>query len=112
MSTTCTRSGPIASAAIVAVSGPGQVGQFPPPDGDHRAVPRVDGRVGGARGRAGLGQVQVGDDQRLLELRAPGEQLAGGVHDDRVAVEHQLVLAAHHVHVGQGGTCLPGPALA
>ena len=41
-----------------------------------------------------------------------GQQRARRVHDDRVAVEDQLVLAADLVGVGQRGARLPGPALA
>ena len=41
-----------------------------------------------------------------------GQQVAIRRHDDRVAVEDQLVLAADHVDVGQHGACLARPALA
>ena len=63
---------------------------------------RVD-RVGGvAARRRAAGRSRSSDEQLLGELRGPGEQLAVGGHDDRVAVEDQLVLAADHVDVGQG----------
>ena len=70
--------------------------------------------LGSGPGRAparGRGQVQVVDQQLLGELAGPGEQLAAGGHDHRVAVEDQLVLAADQVHVGDRGARLGRPAL-
>ena len=56
-------------------------------------------------------QVQVDDHQVFVELRSAGQQ--GAVRGDhhRVAVEHQLVLAADHVDVRHGRARLDGPAL-
>ena len=83
-------------------------GSAHPPDRDHRPVARVHRLVRGRLARRGR-QVQVGHDQRLLELRAAGDQRAVGGDQDRVPVEDQLVLPADHVGVGQRGPRLPGP---
>ena len=56
-------------------------------------------------------QRQVDDQQILVELRRPGQQFTVGGHDDRVAVEDQLVLAADHVDVGERGAGLGRAAL-
>ena len=53
-----------------------------------------------------LGQVEVDDQQVLDELRATGQHRAVRRDDQRVAVEHQLVLAAHQVEVGEGAAGL------
>ena len=87
-------------------------GQRHPVDGHHGAVAGLGGSVrgrGGVRHRPRRGQIEVRDQQRLLELGAPRDQAALGVDDDRIAVEDQLVLAAHHVHVGQRRAGLAGP---
>ena len=46
-------------------------------------------------------QVEVDHEQVLVELRGPGKELAVGADHQGVPVEDELVLAAHHVHVGQ-----------
>ena len=45
-------------------------------------------------------EVEVGDDQVLLEHPPAREALTVLVHDHAGAVEHELVLATHHVDVG------------
>ena len=66
---------------------------------------------GGRRVVRGVrGEVEVDDEQLLLELRAAGEHRAVGGHDDRVAVEDQVVLAADHVDVGERAAGLGRPA--
>ena len=57
---------------------------------------------------AGLLVVDVDDEQILLELRRAARHLAVGTHDDGAAVEDQLVLAAHGVHVGDPSAELTG----
>jgi hypothetical protein len=57
-------------------------------------------RVVQARVEDGV-EVEVGDDEVLGELAAPGHRLAALVDDQAAAVEDQLVLAAHHVDEGQ-----------
>ena len=47
-----------------------------------------------------LVQVEVGDDQRLPERRATGHRPAVRAAYDTVAVEHQLVLSADSVEIG------------
>ena len=59
----------------------------------------------------GRGQVEVGDDQRLLELRPARERLPGRRHEDRVPVEDQLVLPADQVAVRERRPGLPRPPL-
>ena len=92
---------------------PGPRGQRDPVNAHHGAVAglgRGIGSRGGVRDRPRRGQVEVRDQQRLLELRSPGDQAALGVDDDRIPVEDQLVLAAHQVDVGQRRARLAGPA--
>ncbi len=48
-----------------------------------------------------LERVEIDDEQLLLEARRPGEDGALVVEDDRVPVEHQLVLAADEVAEGE-----------
>ena len=87
--------------------------QGQPLERDHGAVLRVDrSRAGAGHRRVGGGHPEIGDDERLGELRAAGQQGAGRVDDDRIAVEDQLVLAAHQVDVGEHGAGLAGPPLA
>src|SRR5205814_9996 len=83
-------------------------GHGDPVDRHRRAVVGVGGCVGRQGAGAGRRQVKVRDDQRLFELRPTGQQPAGGVHDDGVPVEDELVLAAHHVDEGQSGARLAG----
>ena len=49
-------------------------------------------------GRHDLARVDGGQRQVLVELRAAGQHLPVGTDGQAVAVEHQLVLAAHGVH--------------
>ena len=60
----------------------------------------------------GGGQVEVGEYQRLVELRPAGQQLPVGSDDDGVTVEDKLVLAADHVDVREHGPGFAGPPLA
>ena len=63
-----------------------------------RAVARVAQPRGGDRAR-----VDRADGERLLELRRPRQDLAVLVDSEAVAVEDELVLAAHGVHEYHGG---------
>jgi hypothetical protein len=54
-----------------------------------------------------LAEGDVDDDEVLYELRSAGDHGAVGAHDHRAAVEHELVLAAHHVHVRDRRTGAP-----
>ena len=63
-----------------------------------RAVARVAQPRGGDRAR-----VDRAERERLLELRRPGQDLAVLVDREAVAVEDELVLAAHGVHEDDGG---------
>ena len=53
-------------------------------------------------------ELQVGNYQRFLESGSPGGQAPGGIVDDAAAVEDQLVLPAHRVHVGDGKAVVRG----
>ena len=53
--------------------------------------------------------VDVGQQQVLVELGRPGDDLAGGVEHGGAAVEHQLVLAADLVAEGERGGAVVGP---
>ena len=53
-------------------------------------------------------EVDVRDQQLLFELSAAGEHAAFGVAHERVAVEHELVLAADRVQVGDGDQVVGG----
>ena len=55
------------------------------------------------------GEVEVDHQQRLGELRGAGDQHAVGTDHQGVPVEHELVLPADHVHVGQGRPGLHRP---
>ncbi len=81
----------------------GQRRQLDPLDRHRAAVAGV--RALAARGQRGVGggQVEVGHHQGLVELRPAGQQVTGRRHDDRVAVEDQLVLAADKVRVREHG---------
>ena len=54
------------------------------------------------RGVGGGRQVEVDDEQLLDELRGPRDQGPVRRHHHRIAVEHELVLTADHVHVRDG----------
>ena len=60
---------------------------------------------------ARLGDVDLDVDhcEGLDELGGAGEERAIGADHHGIAVEHQLVLTAHEVHVGDGGIGLDGP---
>ena len=49
----------------------------------------------------GRAHLEVENGHALLELRQSGDQAAVGVKDHRGAVEDELVLASHRVHVDQ-----------
>ena len=53
--------------------------------------------------------VEVDDLEVLAELRRPSEEVAVVVHDERRAVEDQLVLPADHVDVDDVAVGVLGP---
>ncbi len=57
----------------------------------------------------GRAHLQVEDRHALLELRQGSHQTAVGVEDHRGAVEDELVLASHRVHVDQGARGIGRP---
>ena len=54
------------------------------------------------------GRVDVDDQQRLLERGPAGDDRAILVEDERMAVEHELVLTADSVHEGDPARVVPG----
>ena len=109
-----TESGPRASAAMTAVSA-----ESMPPDSPittcvkpvlSHVVPQtqldrpVDLLLGAQQGTdlvpaGGCVEVEVDEEAILFELRRPMDHFAVRRQDHRVAVEHQLVLAADHVQI-------------
>ncbi len=65
-------------------------------------------RAAPSLGRRGV-EVDVADQQLLLELRRAGDQRAGVVDDERVAVEDELVLAADQRAERERGDVLARP---
>ena len=72
--------------------------------GHHDPWQQLGHRVRGVRPDRQVDEHQVG-----VELRARRHQRAVGSHDQRVAVEDELVLAAHLVDVGNGAARLGHP---
>ena len=63
------------------------------------------------RGGIGLGEIEVGDDEIVIELSAGGDGLAAGVEDHARAVKDEFILPSDHVDVAEedavgGGTFL------
>ena len=77
---------------------------------DLGAASRADGRWRVSRRRAERGgrRVDVGDQQVLGELRRSRDEGALVVHDHRVAVEDELVLAADQRAEGEDGEVVAG----
>ena len=60
-------------------------------------------------GRGGLRNLEIGNHERGLELRSPRDDLTARVDNDGIAVEHEFVLRADEVHVGERAARLLGP---
>ena len=63
---------------------------------------RLGGQGRGQRLRHGRGAVELDQLQVFLEVAQLGADGAGRIHDERVAIENQLILATHQVGVDQG----------
>ena len=61
-----------------------------------------------AAARSRRGEVDVADQQLLLELRGTGQQRAGVIDDERMAVEDEFILAADQRAEGERGGVLAG----
>lgn len=65
-----------------------------------------DAAGGSVQGSGGIGE--VGDEEVFFEIFGLGDDFAGGVEDDAVAVEDELIVAADLVDVDQGVGKLSG----